>query len=146
MHLGNYSEGRQFYPEEGEEAWVLNGLNHSASIVASLGTPRQTTISRRDRGYYHYMINATALAFNMVADSGRSPDRDTFNYWAVCNDNKNTYLGLKEPNFFMGPTLYDSTSPCSEAVCAFLIDRKTFLISLAILFIVCSSFVSKYSC
>ena len=108
MHLGNYSEGRTFYPNEGEEAWVLNAHNHSASIVASLGTPRQTTISRRDRGYYHYMINATALAFNMVANSGRSPARDSFNYWAVCNDDMNTYLGTKEPNNFMGPTLYNS--------------------------------------
>ena len=96
--MGNYSEGRSFYPDEGEEAWVVNGLNHSVSIVASLGSPMQTTISRRDRGYYHYMINATALAFNMVTDSGRSPDRDSFNYWAVCNDNTNNYLGFKEPN------------------------------------------------
>ncbi|CAB9511004.1 expressed unknown protein [Seminavis robusta] len=108
FHLGNFSEGRPFYPDEGEEAWIVNALNHSVSIVASLGSPRQTTISRRDRGYYHYMINATALAFNMVSDSGRSSDRDSFNYWAVCNDDMNTYLGLKEPNNFMGPTLYNS--------------------------------------
>lgn len=87
---------------------MVNGFNHSVSIVASLGTPVQTTINRRDRGYYHYMINATALAFNMVGNSGRSPDRDTFNYFAVCNDNLNTYLGSKEPNYFMGPTFYDS--------------------------------------
>ena len=32
-----------------------------------------------------------------------------FNYWAICNDNINTYLGTKEPNYFMGPTLYDSS-------------------------------------
>ena len=92
----------------GEEAWVLNGHNHSVSIVASLGTPVQTTISRRDRGYYHYMINATALAFNMVSDSNRAADRDSFNYFAVCNANPNTYAGAKEPNYFMGPVLYDS--------------------------------------
>jgi hypothetical protein len=54
------------------------------------------------------MINATALAFNMVADSGRTPDRDSFNYWAVCNDNMNTYLDFKQSNNFMGPVLYNS--------------------------------------
>ena len=79
-HLGDYSEGRPFFPNEGEEAWVVNGNNHSISIVASLGTEFQTTISRRDRGYYHYMANGTALSFNMVDDSTRTPDRDGMCY------------------------------------------------------------------
>uniref|UniRef100_A0A7S3V7X4 SMP-30/Gluconolactonase/LRE-like region domain-containing protein n=1 Tax=Chaetoceros debilis TaxID=122233 RepID=A0A7S3V7X4_9STRA len=108
LHLGEFAEGRSFHPDAGAEAWVVNGANHSVSIVASLGTEHQTTISRRDRGYYHYMINGTALAFNSVADSGRTPDRDGFNYWSICNDNPNTYLGKKEANYFMGPTLYNS--------------------------------------
>jgi len=109
LHLGTYAEGRTFHPsEEGDEAWVVNGGNHSISIVASLGTPYQTTLSRRDRGYYHYMMNGTALSFNKVKNSGRSPSRDSFNYWAICNDNTNTYVDTKEPNYFMGPTLYDS--------------------------------------
>lgn len=110
LHLSAYSEGRSF--PEGNlghgEAWVLNGGNHSVSIVSAMGASGQTTLSRRDRGYYHYMIEATALSFNSVEDSGRNPDRDGFNYWAVCNDNLNTYLDSKEPNYFMGPTLYDS--------------------------------------
>ena len=109
LHLGNFSEGRIFHPTQGEEAWVTNAGNHSVSIVASLGSEdHQTTISRRDRGYYHYMINATAISFNHVSDSGRTADRDGFNYFAICNDDPNTYLGTKEPNFFMGPTLYNS--------------------------------------
>ena len=116
LHLSDYSEGRTFFPNEGDEAWVLNGGNHSISIVASLGTETQTTISRRDRGYYHYMIEATALSFNSVSDSGRAPDKDSFNYWAVCNDNRNTYLETKEPNFFMGPTLYNSQPDNSNTV------------------------------
>eukprot|EP00568_Trieres_chinensis_P005164 CAMPEP_0183300414 /NCGR_PEP_ID=MMETSP0160_2-20130417/6849_1 /TAXON_ID=2839 ORGANISM="Odontella Sinensis, Strain Grunow 1884" /NCGR_SAMPLE_ID=MMETSP0160_2 /ASSEMBLY_ACC=CAM_ASM_000250 /LENGTH=986 /DNA_ID=CAMNT_0025462829 /DNA_START=130 /DNA_END=3090 /DNA_ORIENTATION=- len=108
-HLLYYSEGRDFNPSAGEEAWVVNGNNHSVSIVASLGDrDHQTTISRRDRGYYHYMINATALSFNTVSGSGRDSDKDSFGYWAVCNDNNNDYLGSKEPNYFMGPTLYNS--------------------------------------
>eukprot|EP00587_Corethron_hystrix_P001076 CAMPEP_0113313180 /NCGR_PEP_ID=MMETSP0010_2-20120614/9704_1 /TAXON_ID=216773 ORGANISM="Corethron hystrix, Strain 308" /NCGR_SAMPLE_ID=MMETSP0010_2 /ASSEMBLY_ACC=CAM_ASM_000155 /LENGTH=962 /DNA_ID=CAMNT_0000169135 /DNA_START=422 /DNA_END=3307 /DNA_ORIENTATION=- /assembly_acc=CAM_ASM_000155 len=117
-HLGTYAEGRSF--PEGNlgdgEAWVLNGYNHSISIVSALGTPSQTTFSRRDRGYYHYMINATALSFNRVSDSGRDEDRDSFNYWAVCNDNPNTYLDAKEPNYFMGPTLYNSFPGANNTV------------------------------
>mmetsp|Transcript_19161 Transcript_19161/g.39660 ORF Transcript_19161/g.39660 Transcript_19161/m.39660 type:complete len:649 (+) Transcript_19161:206-2152(+) len=108
IHLGNYSEGRTFHPTKGEELWVVNGNNHSISIVASLGTEYQTTISRRDRGYYHYMNNVTALAFNEVKSSNRLEAQDTFNFFAVCNDNLNDYIGAKEPNFFMGPTLYDT--------------------------------------
>lgn len=100
LHLGSYSEGRAFYPDDGEEAWIVNGANHSVSIVASLGSAKQTTISRRDRGYYHYLINATALSFNMVSDSNRDADKDSYNYWAVCNDNLNTYLDTKEVRVF----------------------------------------------
>eukprot|EP00579_Thalassiosira_antarctica_P010657 CAMPEP_0201910854 /NCGR_PEP_ID=MMETSP0903-20130614/2060_1 /ASSEMBLY_ACC=CAM_ASM_000552 /TAXON_ID=420261 /ORGANISM="Thalassiosira antarctica, Strain CCMP982" /LENGTH=1038 /DNA_ID=CAMNT_0048445531 /DNA_START=117 /DNA_END=3233 /DNA_ORIENTATION=- len=110
IHLGSYSEGRTFHPNEGEELWVANGYNHSISIIASLGTEYQTTISRRDRGYYHYMNNITALAFNTVNSSPRNADQDTFNYFALCNDNINDYVGSKEPNYFMGPTLYDTNT------------------------------------
>jgi len=109
-HLGSSSEGRTFVtPPNSDEAWIINGNNHTISIVPAIDTAFQTTLSRTDRGYYHYLINGTAISFNSVADSGRTPDRDTFNYWAVCNDNTNTYIDTKEPNYFMGPTLYDSS-------------------------------------
>ena len=113
LHLGRRSEGRDFNPDEGEELWVVNGNTHDVTIVASLGTASQQTISRKDRGYYHYMNNVTALSFNSVKASGRNIDQDTVNYFAVCNDNLNDYVGAKEPNYFMGPTLYDTdtTSP-----------------------------------
>lgn len=113
LHLGNHSEGRVFNPDEGEELWVVNGNSHGITIVASFGTAAQQTIFRRDRGYYHYMNNVTALSFNTVKESGRNIVQDTVNYFAVCNDNLNDYVGTKEPNYFMGPTLYDTdtTSP-----------------------------------
>ena len=86
----------------------MNGRNHSASIVSAIGTDMQTTFSRRDRGYFHYMTNVAAFDFNSVSDSGRELGRDTFAYFATCQDDNNTYLGTKEPNYFMGPTLYNS--------------------------------------
>jgi len=104
-HLGAYSEGREF-PQEGLEAWVVNSANHSVSIVPGLGTEGATTMSRRDRGYFHYMHHATALAFNAVSDSGRDADRDTFGSFATCQNSLNTYLDTHPPNYFMGPTLY----------------------------------------
>ena len=99
LHLGERSEGRKFNPNVGDEAWVANGANHSVSIVAALGTEFQTDFSRRDRGYYHYMINATALSFNMVSNSGRDAQKDAFEYFAVCNDNNNDYMKSKEVRY-----------------------------------------------
>ena len=109
-HLEASSEGRTIVtPNNSDEAWIINGNNHTISIVTALDTGYQQEFPRRDRGYYHYMINGTAISFNSVSNSGRTADRDTFNYWAICNDNSNTYAGAKEPNYFMGPTLYDSS-------------------------------------
>ena len=111
-HLGSTTEGRTFvHPADGDEAWIINGNNHTISIVAAVGHPDyQTSFARRDRGYYHYMINGTAISFNSVQNSGRTEDRDTYNYWSICNANNNNYLDTKEQNYFMGPTLYDSSS------------------------------------
>lgn len=67
-----------------------------------------TTLSRRDRGYYHYNTNVAGVSFNKVQGSGRDSHRDTFGYFATCQNNENNYLGTKESNFFMGPSLYDS--------------------------------------
>ena len=110
-HLGPRTGGRKFiHPKKGDEAWIINGNNHTISIIAAVGHPQhQTSFPRRDRGYYHYMINGTAISFNTVKDSGRTPDRDTYNYWSICNANTNNYLKTKESNYFMGPTLYDSS-------------------------------------
>ena len=101
LHLGERSEGRDFNPNVGEEAWVANGANHSVSIVAALGSEYQTDFSRRDRGYYHYSVNVTALSFNMVPNSGRDAQKDSFAYFAVCNDNNNDYMKSKEVRYSM---------------------------------------------
>jgi len=103
VHLGSFSSGRNF-AVAGDEAWVANGAGHSITIVTGVGGLEQHSITRYDRGWYHYMINITALSFNMVKDSGRHPSRDTFAFFATCQDNSNTYASLKEPNFFQGPT------------------------------------------
>jgi len=106
-HLGTFSEGRSF-PTSGLEAWVANGHGHSVTILPGISTGNMSSLTRYDRGWFHYMMNITALSFNMLTDSGRAPDRDTVGFFATCQDNNNTYSGLKDPNFFQGPTLYSS--------------------------------------
>ena len=106
-HLTSFSESRSF-PTTGLEAWVANAGNHSLSIIPGITTSQTTTISRRDRGYYHYNTNVHALSFNAVSTAQRAADKDTFGYFATCQNNPNNYLGSKEANFFMGPSLYDS--------------------------------------
>jgi hypothetical protein len=59
LHLGPRSEGRTFAVGVGDEAWILNGNNHSVSIISAIGTEYQTSFSRRDRGYFHYQVRVT---------------------------------------------------------------------------------------
>jgi hypothetical protein len=111
-HLGKFSSGRSF-STTGDEAWVANGQGHSVTIVTGVGEEKQLSLERFDRGWYHYMANISSVTFNKVKDSGRVASRDTFGYFATCQDNNNTYprMGLppaKDPNFFMGPSLYNS--------------------------------------
>ena len=108
--LGESSEGRSFVTD-GQEIWAVNGYQHDVTIITGVesaaGHP-VATLNRADRGYYHYMTNVTGISFNKVSGSGRRANRDTFGYFATCQDSENTYNGLKQPNFFMGPSLYDS--------------------------------------
>jgi len=109
VHLGSKSEGRTF-PTDGEEIWAANGHGHDLTILTGVesSTAEITAMNRKDRGYFHYMANITALAFNKQKNSGRDAGKDTIGYFATCQASNNTYLGTKEPNFFMGPSLYDS--------------------------------------
>ena len=108
--LGESSEGRSFVTD-GQEIWAVNGYQHDVTIITGVesaaGHP-VAALNRADRGYYHYMANVTGISFNKVSGSGRRANRDTFGYFATCQDSENTYTGLKQPNFFMGPSLYDS--------------------------------------
>lgn len=119
QHLGAFSSGREF-SVSGQEAWVANGNDASITIITGIGEELDShpSLTRYDRGYYHYMVNITALSFNSVplSESGRDPTRDTLGFFATCQDNNNTYGGRKEPNWFMGPSLYDSSKEYKNLV------------------------------
>ena len=53
----------------------------------------------KDRAQYHYMDQVSSLSF------------DKNGQFATCQESLNTYEGKMLPNFFMGPTLYDTRLP-----------------------------------
>ena len=96
---GAFAEGRAF--ETGpDEAWVANAYGHSVSIVTAVGASTPSVLTRRDRGWYHYMVNISALAFAGPSETNGN------GYFATCQANSNDYTGLKDPNYFQGPSLY----------------------------------------
>lgn len=99
LQLGAFAEGRAF--ETGpDEAWVANAYGHSVSIVTAVGASTPSVLTRRDRGWYHYMVNISALAFAGPSETNGN------GYFATCQANSNDYTGLKDPNYFQGPSLY----------------------------------------
>ena len=52
-----------------------------------------------DRAPYHYMANVSSLSF------------DPRGQFATCQESLNDYIGHMRPNFFMGPSLYSTTTP-----------------------------------
>ena len=51
-----------------------------------------------------FRIASIVFVFPQVSSFGFDPR----GFMATCQDAMNTYRNSKEPNFFMGPTLYDS--------------------------------------
>ena len=88
-----------WHPITPQQLWVSNSDTESVTVL-SFGDDAQagsyTAQQLRDRAPYHYMAGVTSLSF--VA-KGR---------FATCQESINTYSDTHTPNFFMGPTLYDS--------------------------------------
>jgi len=71
----------------------------------------------KDRAQYHYMDHVSSIAFDPIGQ------------FATCQESLNTYEGQMLPNFFMGPTLYDTRvhlvnskqQPCEPGDTCFLI-------------------------
>ncbi|TNE50479.1 MAG: hypothetical protein EP343_08420 [Deltaproteobacteria bacterium] len=85
--------GLAFHPKKPGELWILNRVTDSFTIVFSTGTSEQTQGTYFDRSQ-HFMEEVVALA---MGDSGTM---------ATCGDSTNTYGGIQQANFFMGPALW----------------------------------------
>ena len=84
-----------WHPTQTAELWVTDAASDSLTVLdTSSGATRQLG----DRAPYHYMARVSSISFDSVGQ------------FATCQESVNTYEGQMPPNFFMGPTLYDSRS------------------------------------
>lgn len=67
-------------------------------VLRDPGMPTMSSQVWQDRAEYHYNARVTALSF----------DRDHGRTMITCQNSKNVYYGLHSPNFFMGPTIYET--------------------------------------
>ena len=85
-----------WHPTHTSELWVTDAASSSITVLdTSSGATRQLA----DRAPYHYMARVSSISFDSVGQ------------FATCQESINTYEGQMIPNFFMGPTLYDSRPP-----------------------------------
>ena len=85
-----------WHPTHTSELWVTDAASDSITVLdTSSGATRQLA----DRAPYHYMARVSSISFDSVGQ------------FATCQESINTYEGQMMPNFFMGPTLYDSRPP-----------------------------------
>ena len=85
-----------WHPTHTSELWVTDAASDSITVLdTSSGATRQLA----DRAPYHYMARVSSISFDSVGQ------------FATCQESINTYEDQMMPNFFMGPTLYDSRPP-----------------------------------
>ena len=85
-----------WHPTHTSELWVTDAASDSITVLdTSSGATRQLA----DRAPYHYMARVSSISFDSVGQ------------FATCQESINTYEEQMMPNFFMGPTLYDSRPP-----------------------------------
>ena len=77
----------------------MEGSSGSATILTIDAKAHTGTRKLKDRAQYHYMAHVSAIAFDEIGQ------------FATCQESLNDYQGQMLPNFFMGPTLYDSRLP-----------------------------------
>ena len=108
-----------FNPVGPRELWVADGGSSAlARLQLGEGTSLRHFLLTKDRAEYHYMAGVSSLGF------------DATGQFATCQESVNDYRREMEPNFFMGPTLWDSGArgwtsskqePCAEGDTCFLI-------------------------
>jgi hypothetical protein len=87
----------KFHPLSPNQLWVANRGRNQMLVLQEPGTPQMTSLVWQDRAEYHYNANINAIAFDNA--NGLT--------MVTCQNSKNTYFDMHNPNFFMGPTLYE---------------------------------------
>lgn len=81
---------------ETPELWIVNRWDDSTTTIFDPGTPDQESIHLIDPYALHFMEEVSSIAFGQQGTFG------------TCQESRNTYNGLGEPNDFMGPSLWPS--------------------------------------
>lgn len=100
IHDGEAVDGPMqihFHPLYADQLWITNN-NTDSFTVLEIKPNREVRrfVKLRDRHPYHYMDNVSSFSFSPTGEL------------ATCQDSLNNYDFRMKPNFFQGPTLYDT--------------------------------------
>ncbi len=107
--MGDVSDGLNtprdlsFNPDVPGELWVVNRTDDSVTVFSDAGTDAQSSQHIIDPSARHFMDEVSSIAFGAALH-----EPTTALNFATCQESTNTYDGLREENFFMGPTLWSS--------------------------------------
>jgi len=109
-----------------KQLWITNAGTDDFTIVHDAGTSKQASRKLKDRGQYHYMANVSGLAFTAEGNVATSQES--------LNDYRDpiTKVSQMEPNYFMGPTLFNASDSAlitnDGEKCVLGTERTCFLI------------------
>lgn len=86
----------KLHPSDGTQLWIANQGKSQLLLLREPGTPQMISQIWQDRAEYHYTARVTALSFDKNGST-----------LVTCQNSKNDYHGMLQPNFFMGPTIYE---------------------------------------
>ena len=92
-----------FNPDAPGELWVVNRTDDSVTVFSDAGTDAQMSQHIVDPYALHFMDEVSSIAFGAALH-----EPTTALNFATCQESTNTYNGLREANFFMGPSLWSS--------------------------------------
>ena len=92
-----------FNPDVPGELWVVNRTDDSVTVFSNAGMDDQSSQHIIDPYAVHFMDEVSSIAFGAALH-----EPTTALNFATCQESTNTYDGLREENFFMGPTLWSS--------------------------------------
>ena len=95
--FGLLNTGLAFNPNAPTELWITSPTADQLTVIQNPGKPEQQQVYFRDFSM-HFLEQAISLSFS---------DDQTF---GTCGNSNNSYDGLGDPNYFMGPALWPANT------------------------------------
>jgi hypothetical protein len=86
----------KFHTADGKQLWIANHGRSNMLVLHLDGSNVASMKTWQDRAEYHYNDRVISLGFDNAGTS-----------LVTCQDSRNNYYGMREANFFMGPTFYE---------------------------------------